>query len=84
VIKANLQGQPVTRNFYAERRGFREVVRACWIRGGVRGFFSGLGPSTLRSAFVSSTRFSAYEFAFSFLSSLEEGPNGQEQRSSSS
>ncbi|ELR20561.1 carrier superfamily protein [Acanthamoeba castellanii str. Neff] len=72
VIKANLQGQPVTRAFYAERRGFREVVRACWARGGVRAFFSGLGPSTLRSAFVSSTRFSAYEFAFSFLSSLEE------------
>jgi hypothetical protein len=75
VIKANLQGQPVTPTFYRERRAFSEVVKAIWSRGGVRGFFTGLGPSTLRSAFVSSTRFSAYEFAFSFLSSLEQEQN---------
>jgi len=71
VIKANLQGQVVSPTFYTDRRSFVQVVRACWTRGGVRAFFSGLLPSTLRSAVVSSTRFSAFEFAFSFLSSLE-------------
>lgn len=72
VIKAHRQGQPVTATFYAERRPLSDVIKSIWSRGGVRAFFSGLGPSTLRAAIVSSTRFSAYEFAFSFLSSLEE------------
>ncbi len=83
VIKANIQGQPLPRvpqqpqqgllqSAGTERRRvtFWDAAKNCWARAGPRAFYAGLGPSMLRASLVSSSRFSAFEFAFNALSIL--------------
>lgn len=62
-IKANIQGQPLE----GKPRKIVAATKEIWQKRGIRGFYSGIGPSITRAFIVSSTRFSAYEFALSVM-----------------
>lgn len=68
-IKANIQGQPLDKH---PRKKIMEATKEIWQKRGIRGFYSGIGPSVTRAFIVSSTRFSAYEFALSVLNTFFE------------
>jgi hypothetical protein len=68
VVKNNVQGQSL--DAQKLRMSFYHMKQR-WSQGGIRTFYSGVGPSVLRAFIVSGIRFSSYEFAFSQLSNLE-------------
>eukprot|EP01118_Nematostelium_gracile_P015468 TRINITY_DN6208_c0_g1_i1.p1 TRINITY_DN6208_c0_g1~~TRINITY_DN6208_c0_g1_i1.p1 ORF type:complete len:190 (-),score=34.51 TRINITY_DN6208_c0_g1_i1:13-582(-) len=65
-IKANIQGKQLT----GERVNSFRVMRSIFAQKGFFGFYHGVGPSVLRAFLVSSSRFSAYELMYRFLSTM--------------
>lgn len=59
-LRAGVQGRDLTRE---KRKGAMEVFNELWRTKGIRGLYSGVGPSIARAFLVSSSRFSAYEGA---------------------
>ena len=61
-IKANIQG-----SLGVEGRGILETGKDILRERGIKGLYSGLGPSLMRAFLVSGTRFSAYEAGVAFM-----------------
>ena len=71
VVKANTMSQSLDLS-KQQRMNFRQIVARRYAEAGVPGFYWGIRPSILRAFFVSSTRFSGFEFALHYLTKLEE------------
>lgn len=69
-IKSNMQGVPLRRFSVIDsnRSTMYSTARTLVQKHGLLGLYNGLLPSVVRAFLVSSTRFSAYEFAMWFLS----------------
>ncbi|KNC45940.1 carnitine/acylcarnitine carrier protein [Thecamonas trahens ATCC 50062] len=68
VLKSDIQSSRLTpRPSFA---AMTSMVRRRWVRLGWRGFYRGATTSIMRAFLVSSTRFSAYEFAVSVLTKV--------------
>jgi solute carrier family 25 carnitine/acylcarnitine transporter 20/29 len=67
-IKANIQGKALV----STKTTILDAAREIWKAKGIGGFYSGIGPSVTRAFIVSSTRFSAFEFAMKMLSLAED------------
>jgi len=71
-IRVRIQSQPLAQIYEGTtKEGTIAAAKQIFAARGLGGFYSGIGPSIVRAFIVSSTRFSAYEFAFQMLSSLE-------------
>eukprot|EP00978_Attheya_sp_CCMP212_P022787 scaffold68547_cov59-Attheya_sp.AAC.6 len=70
-IKAGIQGQIVKPGAHHKQLSAMTVFKTLWSSKGVRGLYSGVTPSIIRAFLVSSSRFSAYEFALWLLQARE-------------
>jgi solute carrier family 25 carnitine/acylcarnitine transporter 20/29 len=68
VIKNNIQGKPLAQ----ATPSILSIVRKLWQAHGIKAFYYGVGPSIARACIVSSSRFSAYEFAMRMLNQFED------------
>jgi hypothetical protein len=70
-IKAGIQGQIVKAGAHHKQLSAMTVFKTLWASKGIRGLYSGVTPSIVRAFLVSSSRFSAYEFALWLLQARE-------------
>ena len=63
VVKNLKQTQPLEGSWWSRGANSFTLTKQRWIEHGLSGFYKGIRPSLIRAFFVSSTRFSAYEFA---------------------
>jgi solute carrier family 25 carnitine/acylcarnitine transporter 20/29 len=63
VVKNLKQTQPLEGSWWSRGANSLSLAKDRWRAFGIGGFYKGIRPSLIRAFFVSSTRFSAYEFA---------------------